>query len=132
MRQTLWQVIRFGVVGVAATATYFCTGFGLSHFSTFSALQIHLSAFVVSVVVSYVGHAYFTFGVSGKKPMLRFAGITGILFGASSLLTVILTELFAVSRFWNVVVITITYPVCSFLLHRFWTFKKSKAVVIDV
>lgn len=123
MRKTLFQVIRFGVVGVIATTTYFLMGQGLNYTTTLNALQIHVVAFAVSIIISYLGHAHFTFGISGRQPMIRFVVISVVLFCASSGLTVMLSDRLGISNAWIVTVITIVYPVCSFLLHRFWTFK---------
>lgn len=123
MRETILQLVRFGIVGISATITYFCTGMALSYLTALHPLVVHVLAFLISLAVSYLGHAHFTFGVAGTRYVIRYAIITGVLFAASSLLTVIQTQIFSLSSSLNVTIITFIYPIFSFLLHRFWTFK---------
>ena len=123
MLKTLLLFVRFNIVGILATVSYFASGMGLGASTDMSPLTIHLLAFFVSIVVSYLGHAYFTFKRSGPRYLLRFAVITGVLFAASTALTVVMADMFHLSELWTVTVVTIAYPVFSFLLHTLWTFK---------
>lgn len=127
-KSRIWAALvlfgKFNIVGLLATGSYFVAGMALAYALTLSALSVHLIAFAVSLAVSYCGHTWFTFGVSGTRYLMRFAIVTGLLFVASTGLTVGLARIFALPNTWLVVIVTVTYPVLSFVIHSLWTFKK--------
>lgn len=124
MLKALLLFARFNIVGILATGSYFLIGMVLSASTELGPLPIHLAAFLISVVVSYLGHAYFTFNLSGMRYVIRFVSITILLFAASTILTVVMSETFKLSELWTVTAVTVTYPLLSFLLHAFWTFRE--------
>lgn len=124
MVKALLLFARFNMVGILATGSYFLVGMLLSVSTELEPLPIHLTAFLFSVAVSYLGHAYFTFNLSGKRYVIRFALITMLLFAASTVLTVVMSEIFKLGELWTVTAVTVTYPLTSFLLHTLWTFRK--------
>lgn len=117
-------ILRFNIVGVLATALYFALGLSLSGATDYSSLTVHVIASLISIAVSYLGHSYFTFQATGPRYVIRFAIITAVMFLASTALTFILAEVLAIKQFWTVTTVAIAYPICSFLLHNLWTFKK--------
>lgn len=116
--------IRFNIIGILATGAYFFSGMALGYYTGLSPLYVHFKAFAISIIISYLGHAYFTFGISGPRYVIRFVVITGLLFCASTVLTAVLSHVFSVQEFWLILIVTAVYPVFSFLLHSIWTFKK--------
>lgn len=123
----LFQFVRFNIVGILATACYFCVGMALELLSDLTPVQVHLCAFGVSIVLSYLGHSRFTFGVSGRRYLIRFIVITAILFGSSTLLTRLLSDNEAVPQILIVGIVTVAYTVASFLLHSLWTFTEPRS-----
>lgn len=122
MKAFLCLLLRFNLVGWAATGAYFGIGLALGLKVNAEPMAVHLIAFSVSIVVSFVGHSYFTFRRYGARYILRFAVTTLLLFLVSSAVTYFLTESYGVSSALTVTVVTIGYPILSFILHAAWTF----------
>lgn len=118
-----YTFMRFNFVGVVATICYFCIGLVLNHFLVIDTFSVHLIAFSASIVVSYLGHAYFTFAAAGRKALWRFAITTAFLLSITSILSAILENAGAAASM-NVLAVTIAYPIGSFILHSLWTFRR--------
>lgn len=127
MSQRLFLFLRFNVVGIAATVTYFFAGIALGRLAGLSDVVVHVCAFILSIVVSYFGHARFVFRRTGPIYALRFAITTAVLFAASTGLTYILSTVASVNGDHIVLLITGIYPLASFISHSAWTFRDIEA-----
>lgn len=127
MKAFLCLLLRFNLVGWAATGAYLGIGLALGLQANADPMTVHLIAFPVSIVVSFLGHAYFTFRRSGVHYIFRFAATTLVLFLVSSAVTYLLTESYEASSALTVTVVTFGYPILSFILHAAWTFAPSPA-----
>lgn len=124
---SLRQLLRFGVVGIVATAVYFFIAILLPPASSFviRPSAASLVASFVSVLVSYLGHHSFTFTKIGDHSFYlpRFLVISLILSLAAALGTHVLTELLHVGYRYAAAGVAVAYPVASFILSRVVVFK---------
>lgn len=60
-RGSVWQMIRFCLVGMLATATHFATALFVLDELHFRPSLANASGFALALVVSFLGHSFFTF-----------------------------------------------------------------------
>ena len=125
------QAIRFGAVGGVAT---------LSHvlIAIFAELALQLDpqmanfvGFLTAVLVSYFGHAGYTFqsGPGSSKQFLRFALVAAAGYAASSLTVALVTQYLGLPFALAMALVVAVVPVASFLAMRFWVFQSETIVV---
>lgn len=121
------RILRFGLVGVAATALYVA----LAHLFLAVGASVelaHVAATGLSLVFSYLAQKAVTFRVSGdhRRYGPRFAIATAGLVTVSSAAVAALS---AAGFADGAVVIgnAVVYPAASFLVHTFWTFAAAQA-----
>lgn len=118
--------LRFIVVGLAATATYAACAITLNRsLAEWGAVTIHVIAFAVSLVVSYLGHHQFTFGLRGRHKFYlpRFVFVTACLLLASTAMTYVCDRVLQLDGTAIAVGVSIFYPVASYLANLLWTFR---------
>lgn len=73
----LARIIRFGVVGLGATAAYAATAWSLTVMGRWPAVAASLSGWTVSTLLSYLGHRILTFRSAGRadQEVPRFAAL---------------------------------------------------------
>lgn len=132
MGRALWgtildvaRAIRFGVVGLTATAAYLALVNLLAvPVGPLAPFPAHLVALSSATVLSYAGHHSFTFRRKGGHGLYlsRFTLVTAGLFLFTSAVA------FACDRWGHYpasvisVVVAILYPATSYLVHCLWTF----------
>jgi putative flippase GtrA len=117
---------RFAGVGIIATLTYCGVALLLSNRLVGVPMAwASLAGFAVSLLVSYLGHANFTFrvdkGLHGRFGP-RFMAVSVGLAMACSLLAQLIVSRFGVSELYVTAFIAVLYPGASFLLHSVWSF----------
>jgi len=117
------QLMRFGGVGLLATATHVLAALAAQATLPVTGQQANLAGFAAGVAVSYTGHARVTFGMPiGSPPqMLRFGLIAFLGLAASSLIVHAAMRLdlpFAVAM----AAVAVVVPSLSYLAMRFWVF----------
>jgi putative flippase GtrA len=117
-------VLRFALVGVAATLSYLGVSLLLLDRGWVPQLA-NLGGFAAGTGLSYLGHYFFTYRSNERhlKTGSRFIGTTIGLTLASSLLHQAVLLLGAEPRLASLVV-TCCYPPLSFLLNHFWSFSR--------
>ncbi len=127
---TLQKLVRFGVVGVAASITYYLASIALLSYS--NVFLAGIGGFAVGVLVSYFGHKHITFRVSDNTPTDRHSFIR-FAFTALAALAYSQVVLYATSVYLNVpdwialAIVVVTVPAFTFLLYQFWVFRKQQA-----
>lgn len=129
-RQIGEQVVRFGIVGIIATGVFLastvaCSAAPLSMSPTASTGV----AMLVSILVSYLGHYFFTFAVAGahhRSRLPRFLLVSLALAAAHTGLAHVLTRLGASAAVISIS-ICISYPFFSFMLNRQWVFRSPES-----
>lgn len=122
----LWQLARYGCVGVFVASAHAATALGAHHYLDVTPTLSNFAGFVVGAFLSYLGSYYFTFRSTDghKKSLPRFAlvWLVGIAVNVG-LFKVLLTE-FNVPFAINVFVAIVLTPIAQFLMLKFWAFKK--------
>lgn len=134
------RILRFGVVGIAATLTY-------AGATALSVEWLHLAPVpasilgqIVSTGVSYFGHAFYSFRVKGdhRTFLWRFFVIGALTFTMNGAVTWLLTDKIGVSYRISVAIVTVLIPITNYLGNRFWVFlpglidpTASKSVKLD-
>lgn len=122
LRLVFFEVVRFGIVGVANTAVYYGVYRLLLMFMSY--LLAHLIAWAVSVVFSYFMSCYFTYKVRPSwKTFLAFPSTTLVNLAFTTFGTVLLVEVFVVSKLiapiiCGILAIPFTFALAKFILTR--------------
>lgn len=119
----LAQTVRFAVIGVLGTLVYFSIAVGLSTVSV-DISAAHWTAYAVSQAVSYFGQKTFTFRVEGQHA--RSAGrylVAMTILAAAHYLVVLGLDALHLTPTLVFIGASIFYPVASWLIHTFWTFR---------
>lgn len=124
----LATLIRFGGVGGLATLVHVLVALTAEHSLSLSAQQANLAGFLVSVLLSYFGHAHVTFR-SGQGSALRFlrfvvVALTG--YAVSSLTVALITGPLGLPFAVAMVAVAMVVPATSFVAMRFWVFRGSE------
>ena len=117
-------ILRFGLVGVAATLAYLAASLLLLD-QGLAARATNLAAFAVGTLMSYLGHYFFTYRADDSHLRLgsRFVTVTAGL----ALLCVILHHaalLLGAGPRGAALFVTLAYPPLSFALNHFWAFAR--------
>ena len=118
------QLVRFGVVGITATATHVGVATGLIEAVGWHPVTGNAGAFLSAVLVSYLANYYWTFGSANShvRAVPRFAviGVSGFLLNAGLMYGVV-SVLQLDYRAGLAAVVTIV-PALSFIASRRWAF----------
>ncbi len=120
------QVLRFALVGAAATCTHYIV-------ALISALHIHLYGanllgYLAAVAISYFGHQRYSFrvaaeDVSHQRQLPRFvAGSMGGL-ALSYLLLALMRDWLGAPNWLSLAVAVGLVPVYAFVLNKLWVFR---------
>ena len=118
------QLARFGGVGVLATVVHILVALAARNVFGVAPLLSNLAGFGVAVLVSYIGHARFTFGTTSSPlpQFLRFVFVA--VFGlAVSTSTVWLIDI-RLGLSFTIAMISVGFlvPVATYVALRFWVF----------
>jgi putative flippase GtrA len=118
------QLIRFGSVGGFATLAHISIGLTVQRAFSVSPQEANLVGFLVGVVVSYLGNAYFTFAVHPKsvRQMLRFALLSLVGLAASSATVWLIATHLELGFVAAMVAVGVIVPPLTFLAMRLWVF----------
>jgi len=125
-KYNLWQVFRYGCVGVFVAGAHAITAFCAYNYLRLDPTLSNFAGFVVGAALSYLGSYYFTFKLSEghKRSLPRFALVWLVGFAVNvGLFKVLLTE-FNIPFMINVLVAIVLTPIAQFLMLKFWAFKK--------
>ena len=118
------RLLRFVVVGVAATATHYAIALSMVTVAGFPTQIAHVTGFLCAVPVSFLGHYHWTFGsrVRYGRAALRFVAV------ALGAFLVSMASLEALERFvaWHaaasLLVCVLVIPIASYVLNRVFVF----------
>lgn len=118
------RILRFGLVGLAATATHAGVALGVLALST-PALIANLAGFLAAFVVSFAGHAGWTFRLASgrKRAAARFFLVSGASFLFSGVTLASLQASGRMPAWTNLLIAVAVVPACNFLAARFWAFR---------
>lgn len=124
-RDTLGQLVRFGVVGIGLTLLYAAIYWPLATYVMWPVLAV-IIAFLVAVTVGFFLHSRFSFKGHGKtedhKTKVQFFGVQTFGFLLNAAFTFIATDLLHGPTWWPLVPAVLITPFATFFLNRLWVF----------
>jgi len=124
----LGQLIRFGGIGGLATVVHVLIALAVRQVLQLSDQQANSAGFGAAVLVSYVGHGRYTFGVelaSGPQ-FLRFVILSLLGLATSSATVWIATTRLGFDFIMAMAAVAILVPVMTFLALRLWVFDRAR------
>jgi putative flippase GtrA len=124
-RAIVWQLFKFGVIGVVATGVHVVIA--TIAIKKFTANQIiaNCLAFIIASFVSYIGHAKITFNSPMNRASLaKFLVVNGVGF-LTALIVSSIAEYYRLPYQLGIALVVTTVPIASYLLHRLWTFREN-------
>jgi putative flippase GtrA len=126
-RHLVLQLVRFGLVGICATATLAVAYYYIISTSMFTPFFANLAAYGIAFSVSFVGHRSWTFGDAEKggrnaHAVWRFLAVSLSGLAVNSAAVLILVNALALPDWTPLIVFVGFTPVVTFLLNRFWVF----------
>jgi putative flippase GtrA len=120
------QLSRFGFVGILATAVHAGVGLGLHEGTGMLPFWANLIAFCCALGVSFLGQTRLTFpdSTADGGAFARFAVVAVSGLGFNQLIVWIVTSLFGSPYWLALVIIIFTVPGCTFMLLKFWAFRR--------
>ena len=130
LRTTLWQFIKFGLVGVSNTVVSMIVYYIFLWINEDLYMVGSLLGTIISIANAFIWNDLFVFKGNPRdiKSVLKRLGKTYISYGGTSLLTNVLlwleVSLLNVSKTYAPIVnLLITIPL-NYLINKFWTFRK--------
>ena len=128
--------VRFGIVGGAASVSYFLLGLLFVSVLALPTLAGNALAYALSFIVSYLGQCLWTFraadagaGIATHRTMLpRFAATQAVGLCCNSAIVWLLMQL-GVPYAWAMPVAVLLVPVMVYMLCKVWVFKKQASFV---
>lgn len=124
------QLLQFVLVGGTAAATHLAVVGLLVVLLGMPPLAANVLAFLVAFVVSYNGHALFTFSAArarGWPVVARFFAVACLSFVANELLYYIALNWLHWHYFWSLAAVLVLVAIGTFVMSKFWAFKAHKA-----
>lgn len=123
------RLIRFGLVGVAATSAYVGVAYALVTLAHLGAVTSAVVAHAASSLLSYFGHQSITFEgtASHAQAAPRFAVLAGTTFGANVAATWLLADVAHLPTLAVIVITNIAIIATGYLMGRLWVFAANKA-----
>ncbi len=120
------ELVRFGVVGVAAMATHWSI-VALVVPLGITPLLANVIAFCIAFNVSFFGHHHWTFTSddSQKNTLKRFLGVALLGFLINEAMYSLLLTFTALDYRIALFIVLASVAVLTYLLSRFWAFRRS-------
>ncbi len=124
----VFELARFGIVGVAATLVHLGVAFFLSAYTEIPLILINLMAFMIAFAVSFLGHHHWTFQgkTSQKESFLKFLAVALSGLAASTALLFILIKLDISTDMIKLMISIVIIPIVTYLLSKFWAFRTKR------
>jgi putative flippase GtrA len=130
LRNLALQYVRFASVGTAATAVHVILFIALIELLQSSAVMANLAAFGAALLLSFVGHAQWTFCHRGQRrsALRRFTIVAVFGLGLNSMIAYGIADRLGWPYACAIVLMVTVTPVVLFLISRFWTFAERKVL----
>ena len=124
-RETLGQLLRFGVVGIGLTLLYAAIYWPLATYVMWPVFAVVI-AFIVAVTVGFFLHSRWSFQGHGKsedhRTKVQFFAVQTFGFLLNAAFTFIATDLLHGPTWWPLVPAVLITPFATFFLNRLWVF----------
>lgn len=120
----LKTLVRFGVIGIAATAVHVTIVFLLIERANAQPILANLIAFAFAFVVSFSGQYYWTFRSKRRisSAVTRFFLVAFSAFLVNNVVLITLLDMDLMQPSLAAVLAVFVIPLISYLLGRFWAF----------
>lgn len=120
----LRQLLTFGAVGLAATATHASVALVAHTVVDMPALAANLLGYMAAVLVSYVGNARLTFGkrVALRAQFVRFLVVSVLALGLNQMIVYYCTGLLGWPFAVSLALVVTVVPLFSFFMAKLWAF----------
>ena len=125
------QPLQFALVGGCAAATHLAVVALLVQLTQMAPLVANVLAFLAAFVVSYNGHALFTFSAArarGWPVVARFFAVACLSFVANELLYYIALNWLHWHYFWSLAAVLVLVATGTFVMSKFWAFKARSTI----
>jgi putative flippase GtrA len=127
MRETFWQIVRFGVAGGLATVLYAVVYSPLAALKITSEQVANVAGYLVAMLSGYVLHSKWSFrghGTSAKASAPKFFAVSLVSYGVNTFWVWLLTDdaILAGPWWWPLIPIVLVTPLITFSLNRLWVF----------
>jgi putative flippase GtrA len=125
--QILWQVIRFGIVGLALTLCVAGSYWAIADVLHVDPMVSLTLVYVVFTGIGYISHSRVSFRGHGARDnvhirSVRFLLTNGLGFGANQFFVWLLVKQLGGPTWWPILPIVFVTPVLTFTLNRRWVF----------
>lgn len=119
------QIMRFGMVGITATATHITTAMLLVEWAHLEPLKANFFAFSLAVLVSFGGHYHWTFKASTpySSSFPRFSAIALLGMGFNQTIIFSVVNLLGLDYRFGLAAVIMVVPVISFMANKLWAFQ---------
>jgi len=127
-RRLFGQVLRFGAVGAAASATHVAVALILIEQVGLPIMTANGLAFAVAVLLSYIGNHSWTFVRAGnhERHLPRFIAVSLAGFALNQAIVFATVRLAGFPYLVGILVVIVVVPALTFLLSRSWAFIELK------
>lgn len=125
MHATTKQIGKFGIVGILATLTHATALTILVEIFSLIAWQANGAAFLIALVVTYIGQSYWVFQDTNHTATKSTKFIMVALLGFFLNITIMyaMNELLALHYLIGFFTATLIIPIITFIFNKFWVFR---------
>lgn len=125
--QSIKQLMKFGIVGLAATGLHLLIAFILLYAGV-NVYLANLCAFLGAFVLSYIGHNYWTFAMTSWHPstLAKSFLLASMGFLANNILLTFLLKIALFNEAMALFFSLLLVPLLSYFGSRIWVFQKNK------
>ncbi|HIX27842.1 MAG TPA: GtrA family protein [Candidatus Barnesiella excrementigallinarum] len=126
-KKTLWQLIRFGIVGVINTLITLAVIYLLQEVLDVKYTTANLAGYVAGVINSFFWSKLWVFKKLNSnfiREAVLFLISFGVCYGIQFVSLLVLVELLHIPDLWAQLLGMVVYTLCNFIMNRCITFKK--------
>ena len=118
------KVLKFGVVGLAATIVYYSLAISFRNIlNVIPVLLTNFFAYAIAMIVSYLGHYYWTYRASGQHgaTFMKYSinAIVGVLLNSAIIYICLLLFMQYQSAMFVAIILV---PVVTYIINKYWVF----------
>lgn len=119
------SVLKFGLVGLLATLTYFFSAIFLQEtMYGFSIMATNLVAYCIAMIVSYAGHYFWTYEAQSNHGVTIAKYTVSALFGSALNSTIVYICMLASMQYKPAMLVAIVLvPAVAYVINKEWVFR---------
>lgn len=127
MRETFWQLVRFGIAGGLTTVLYTAVYSPLAAFGITSEQVANVAGYLVAMLSGYLIHSKWSFRgheAAATAAAPKFFAVSLVSYGLNTLWIWVLTDdaMYAGPWWWPLIPVLFVTPLVTFALQRLWVF----------